>query len=83
MDNRDPSTCPCFSNMVKKSSEELKELLLKAIEEQTKILIQHEGPGTRIEKDLMALKKWATKVNPKSAEKEAEKVLKAANLKLF
>jgi hypothetical protein len=81
IDKRDPSTCPCFSNMVRKTSEELKELLLKAVENQTSILVQHEGKGTLVEKDLDALKKWALKVNPKKADKEAEQVLKAANLK--
>mmetsp|Transcript_16831 Transcript_16831/g.31878 ORF Transcript_16831/g.31878 Transcript_16831/m.31878 type:complete len:289 (+) Transcript_16831:140-1006(+) len=82
IDKRDPSTCPCFSNMVRKTSEELKELLLKAVENQTKILVEHEGKGTVLEKELDALKKWTSKVNTKKADKEAELVLRAANLKL-
>jgi len=82
IDKRDQSTSPCFRNMALKSSEELKELLLKAIEEQRKMLIEHEGEGTQTEQDLKGLEKWASKVNAKTADKEAEKVLKAANIKL-
>lgn len=80
VDTRDDDTCPCFKNMVKKSSEELKTLLLKAIKEQKKILIEKEGNGTSTEKELTSLAKWTDKVNAKKADKEAAKVLKAANL---
>lgn len=80
VDKRDKDTCPCFRNMAKKSSEELKELLVKAIEEQRKILIEHEGKGTQTEKDLNVLEKWANKVNCNAADKEAAKVLKAINI---
>jgi hypothetical protein len=82
VDLRDQAACPCFRNMALKSSEELKGLLLKAIEEQRKILIDHEGQGTQTEQDLKGLEKWAEKVNATTADKEAEKVLKAANIKL-
>jgi len=82
MDMRDDSTCPNFINMAKKSSEELKELLLKAVQEQTRVLIEAEGEGTQTEKDLKTLEKWAGKVNAKTADKEAEKILKAAKLKI-
>lgn len=82
VDMRDQSACPCFRNMALKSSKELKELLLKAIEEQRKILIDHAGKGTQTEQDLRLLEKWVNKLNPNTADKEAEKVLKAANVKV-
>lgn len=82
IDLRDLKTCPNFKNMAKKSSEELVELLVKAIDEQLKQLTEHEGEGTTVEKDLKALKKWALKLNCKTSDKEAEKVLKAHNLKI-
>lgn len=82
IDKRNKDTCPCFINMAKKPSEELKALLLKAIEEQRRILIEKEGIGTQTEKDLMTLEKWTNKVNTSSADKEAKKVLKAANMKI-
>jgi hypothetical protein len=82
LDLRDKKTCPNFINMVQKSSEELKELLLKAITEQKRILMENEGEGTETEKDLKTLEKWVHKVNASKADKDAEKVLKAAGLKL-
>mmetsp|Transcript_13042 Transcript_13042/g.19525 ORF Transcript_13042/g.19525 Transcript_13042/m.19525 type:complete len:305 (+) Transcript_13042:132-1046(+) len=82
VDMRDQSACPCFRNMALKPSKELKELLLKAIEEQRKILIDHAGKGTQTEQDLRLLEKWVNKLNPNTADKEAEKVLKAANVKV-
>lgn len=82
IDKRDPATCPSFANMVRKTSEELQTLLLKAIEEQRRVLIESEGKDTQTEKDLRSLEKWTEKVNPKAADKEAEKVLKAASLKI-
>lgn len=82
IDKRDKDTCPCFNNMVKKSSKELKDLLLKAIEEQRRILIEKEGTGTQTEKDLKALEKWTRKVSATKADKEAKTVLKAARIKL-
>lgn len=82
LDLRDKKTCPNFINMVQKSSEELKELLLKAVTEQKRVLIEHEGVDTQTEKDLKMLEKWVHKLNPAKADKEAEKVLKAAGLKI-
>jgi hypothetical protein len=82
LDLRDKKTCPNFINMVQKSSDELKELLLKSITEQKRILIENEGEGTQTEKDLKSLEKWAQKVNASKADKDAEKVLKAAGLKI-
>lgn len=82
IDYRNHETCPNFQNYAKKSSAELVELLLKAIVKQREVLIQNEGKGTDVEKDLNTLEKWAKKLNAKTADKEAEKVLKAAGLKL-
>jgi len=80
LDMRNKDTCPNFINMAKKDSAELQELLLKAIAEQRRQLIEADGEGTQTEKDLGMLEKWAKKVNPKTADKEAIKVLKAVGL---
>jgi hypothetical protein len=57
---------------------ELRDLLLRALQEQRKQLVEAEGTGTDAEKEIEALAKWATKVNPDKADREAAKVLKAA-----
>jgi hypothetical protein len=82
MDVRDSAKCPSFNNFAKKSSEELKTLLLTALEEQKKQLIAAEGTGTPTEKELNDMIKWTKKVNSNKAEKEATKVLKAAKMTL-
>ncbi|KAL7435409.1 hypothetical protein ACHAXH_006382 [Discostella pseudostelligera] len=82
IDRRNHEQSPSFRNFARKSSEELKELLLTAIEKQMKELIQHEGEGTETEKNLKVLNKWANKLNCAKADKEAEKVLKAKRLVL-
>mmetsp|Transcript_12032 Transcript_12032/g.28533 ORF Transcript_12032/g.28533 Transcript_12032/m.28533 type:complete len:274 (-) Transcript_12032:219-1040(-) len=76
-DFRDKEKSPTFNNLAKKSSEELKELLVKAISEQKRQLIESDGPGTSTEKELNSMLKWVSKINTKKADKEAEKVLKA------
>lgn len=76
-DFRDKAMSPNFNNLAKKTSEELKELLVKAINEQKKQLIASEGTGTGTEKELNTLLKWVAKINAKKADKEAEKVFKA------
>uniref|UniRef100_A0A7S2KSL8 Uncharacterized protein n=1 Tax=Leptocylindrus danicus TaxID=163516 RepID=A0A7S2KSL8_9STRA len=81
-DHRNKNTCPNFLNFARKSSEELQELLLKAIEKQRQVLIEHEGQGTDTEKGLKDLEKWTKKLNCKKADKDAVKVLKAAGLDL-
>jgi len=80
LDFRNKDTCPNFNNMLKKSSKEIQELLIKAIKAQQQVLIESEGPGTKTEKDLKELLRWAKKVNPKTSDAEARKVLKAAGL---
>jgi hypothetical protein len=82
MDLRDKEKCPCFNNFAKMSSEELQKLLLKALEAQKAQLVKLEGTGTATESELNAMIKWATKLKPASADKEAVKVLKAAKLSL-
>lgn len=79
-DCRNHKTAPSFQNLSKKTSEELRDDLLKAIEKQKAALIKAEGEGTKTEKDLRALQKWATKLNCSKADKDATKVLKAAKL---
>lgn len=81
-DLRDATAAPTFRNFAKKSSEELKELLLKALGEQKKQLVAADGPGTSTEKELDRLIKWCNKVNATKAEKDAAKVLKSQGLKL-
>ena len=82
IDRRDHTQSPSFRNFARKSSEELKELLLTAIEKQRKELIQHEGEGTETEKNLKLLSKWAMKLDCDKADRAAEKVLKAKRLVL-
>ena len=81
-DFRDKVTSPNFVNMANKSAEELKELLMKALTEQKRQLVEAEGKGTETEKELEKLIKWANKVNIKTADKKAEVVLKAAKFSL-
>lgn len=80
-DFRDKDKCPNFNNMAKKSSAELQTLLIKALTEQRKQLIAAEGTGTDT-KELDNLLKWAAKIKPANADKEAIKVLKTAKLSL-
>lgn len=82
LDTRDKEKCPNFQNLAKKSSSELQELLLKALEAQKEALISAEGKGTSTEKELNSLISWAKKVKPDAADKEAIKILKASKLEL-
>jgi hypothetical protein len=81
-DLRDKSKAPNFNNFAKMTSEELRDLLVKAIEEQKRQLILAEGKGTSTEKDLDELLKSVLKINPAKADREAQTVLKAAKLSL-
>lgn len=81
-DFRDKVNSPSFNNLAKKTSKELKELLVKAINEQKRQLVGSEGTGTGTEKDLNSMLKWASKINTKKADKEAEKVFKANKLSI-
>jgi len=81
-DVRNQEEAPSFQNFAKKTAEELRDLLVTAIQEQTKQLVAAEGPGTPTEKELQKLLKWANKLNVNKAEKEAAKVLKSQGLRL-
>lgn len=74
--------CPNFKNFVKKTTDELKSLLIEAIGKQKVALIEAEGTGTDTEERLNDLQKWAAKINGPKADKEAEKILGAFNLEL-
>eukprot|EP00522_Entomoneis_paludosa_P012740 CAMPEP_0172439910 /NCGR_PEP_ID=MMETSP1065-20121228/746_1 /TAXON_ID=265537 /ORGANISM="Amphiprora paludosa, Strain CCMP125" /LENGTH=287 /DNA_ID=CAMNT_0013188669 /DNA_START=43 /DNA_END=906 /DNA_ORIENTATION=- len=88
LDTRNAETRPCFQNFANKPSAELKELVLQAIDGQTRVLeeqVQHGTASADVEtvlKDLKSMRKWANRVNADKADKEANKVLKAAKLKL-
>jgi hypothetical protein len=90
-DTRDLSTAPTFRNLVSKPSAELQELLIRAIEEQKRQLVatleNSEEDGGKVStdttlKDLEGMLKWARKLNPIKADKDAIAVLKAHGLKL-
>ena len=81
-DFRGKDACPNFINIAKKSAEELQTLLIKALTEQKRQLVEAEGKGTETEKELDKLLKWAKYVNIKTADKKAEAVLKAAKFSL-
>ena len=84
LDTRDNSTRPCFRTFARKSSAEVKDLLLKAIDAQLGVLEnqQHAHDTTSVQKELKDMRKWANRINPQKADKEANKVLKASGLKL-
>ena len=82
LDLRDKTNCPSFRNFAKKPASELKDLLLKALENQKKELIRVEGIGTSTEKEIDRIIKETNKIKPEKADKEAEKVLKAHKLTL-
>ena len=81
-DFRDKENSPNFNNLAKRTSNELKELLVKAIMEQKRRLIESEGAGTGTEKELNSMLKWASKLNAKKADKEAEIIFKANKLSI-
>jgi hypothetical protein len=81
-DMRDSKKAPCFTNMAKKSAEELKGLLLKALEQQKVELIRSEGKGTSTEKEIDDMIKETNKINSDKADKEAATLLKAGKLTL-
>ena len=79
-DLRDMKSKPSFTNFLSKGSEELKDLLIRAIQKQMKALVESEGEGTSTEKELKDMLKWVTKVNADKADKEATRVLKKAGM---
>ncbi len=75
-DMRDKDKAPNFVNMSNKTSADLQELLVKALEAQKRELVSIEGNAA--EKELNDMIKWAKRIKPASADAEAKKVLKAA-----
>ena len=59
LDTRDRSTCPSFQNFARKSSEELRTLLVEAIANQRRALVEAEEEGTETEEQLDILLRWA------------------------
>jgi hypothetical protein len=80
LDLRNHADAPSFQNYAAKPASELRSLLVAAVTEQTKQLVQHDGPGTETQKELSKLLTWAQKINPDKADKEAEKLLKQHKL---
>eukprot|EP01035_Chromulina_nebulosa_P018073 gene18073-23721_t len=73
LDLRNKQTCPCLSNLIKKSSLELKELCIRAIENQMKALKEAEGEDCVLIYTLKAELADIKQINPEKADKEAEK----------
>ena len=82
LDKRNINTAPSFKNFAKKPSSELVEMLLKAIENQTRELIEYEGENTTTEAQLKDLTKWAMKLKCEKVDAEARKVLRVAKMEL-
>jgi len=82
MDFRDKSAAPCFVNMSHRSSEDLKALLLEALEKQEEELLRHEEAENEGMAKIKELRKWAKKVDPDKADREAKKILRAHNMVL-
>ena len=79
-DLRDMKSKPSFSNFLSKDSQELKELLIRAVQGQMIALVDAEGEGTPTEKELKDMLKWVNKVNVDKADKEAARVLKKVGM---
>jgi hypothetical protein len=82
LDLRGDEQRPSFAKFASQPSEQLRDLLLKALEKQRKLLVAAEGTGTPTEKELNTLVKWATKLKPDKADRDAAKILKASRLEL-
>lgn len=74
IDNRNPETCPSFQNLKAKTTEELKELLIEALDNQRRELIEHEGETAPTLRDLNKEIAWARKFNVGKADKEIRKL---------
>jgi len=73
LDKRDHATCPNFNNFSRKPSAELKELLFKALDEQKRQLMEHEGGNYKLEKRIDKERRWAEKLDAGRADKEARR----------
>lgn len=82
IDYRDMSTCPNFINFTRKSSAELRELLLRAIQKQRIMMNLVEGEGSIWLNELNNIEKWANKLNDERVDREASIILKTECLSL-
>jgi len=71
VDKRDKATCPNLKNMAKKTSQELKDLCEKALEEQIRQLKEEEGDDTELEVELRKELREVKAVNVNKADKSA------------
>ncbi|CAM9168007.1 unnamed protein product [Ascophyllum nodosum] len=80
LDVRNKSTCPCFTNFAKKTSEELKKLLEVALTKQKEALVAHWGMGVAEEANINRELKWLRSVDPAKADRAAVKALAHAKI---
>lgn len=76
IDTRSPVGKPSFLHFFAMPAEQIKELLLKAYDEQMRVLVEHEGEGTPLLKELKKARATAARVDPQKAERSVNKVLK-------
>mmetsp|Transcript_26203 Transcript_26203/g.26446 ORF Transcript_26203/g.26446 Transcript_26203/m.26446 type:complete len:293 (-) Transcript_26203:190-1068(-) len=74
LDMRDHKTCPCLVNFANKPAEELKTLCVQAIKEQLRQLIDSEGSGSKLERQLKDELKEVEAVKTDKADKFAAKI---------
>mmetsp|Transcript_4454 Transcript_4454/g.6150 ORF Transcript_4454/g.6150 Transcript_4454/m.6150 type:complete len:277 (+) Transcript_4454:142-972(+) len=79
LDNRNEQTCPNFSNLIQKDTEELKTLLIKALENQLAVLKEHEGSNSTVEGIIKKEMTWANKVNVKKSDDYSKRLQVKAN----
>lgn len=76
VDHRDHSTCPSFQNYYTKPTSVIKDLVLRAYDNQIKQLTLHE-PQSPLLKALKTDRNICSRVNEKKADAEASKAIKA------
>ena len=75
MDKRPKGTCPSGKKLMKKDCASLIETLTLALEKQIEQLVEAEGEGTELERELNKELTWVGKVNAEKADREAAKKL--------
>ena len=73
-DRRSRETKPCLSNLREMPSSELKQLCIRAYEEQIKQLIEAEGPNTALELVLRSELKEVARVDAEEADRESSRL---------
>jgi hypothetical protein len=76
MDLRNKGTCPSFRNFNEYHAEKLQKLCVVAYSKQMEVLEEHEGPGTKLLRELKSELREVKKINPDAAEKDAAKYKK-------